>query len=362
MFCKLVLAVILAVIPSALAGNNGDSGSDMSLYSQSTYQEWLYSFGSLEIVYHGCVWSEVYGGANDGGDKDEENGSGCLQNSSEDGTYYWYQMANCKRANVAFSVYGTEASSSGSCSNKRYLETFVTKSGLVDFVDILSNYGNNPPITYNDVYNLPTCAEDGNGYYQAVGCSSSGEFTIDLFDDAYCNSYVKTYDTLSSVNYKLSSLKNCYNCYSSSSGKSPYNSLCANVVPDSDTCSPLESDLCSDVSGRKTADYKSKSGTSSRSTSGSASSTILTKVKYTLGFIFLGSSLVMFMGILYTNRRKRRALMHRKFRQSSGKNRGVGSSRRSASRSRGASRGRSARGASSGRSSSRGTEGFGTYA
>eukprot|EP00588_Corethron_pennatum_P014031 CAMPEP_0194279366 /NCGR_PEP_ID=MMETSP0169-20130528/13884_1 /TAXON_ID=218684 /ORGANISM="Corethron pennatum, Strain L29A3" /LENGTH=361 /DNA_ID=CAMNT_0039023777 /DNA_START=426 /DNA_END=1511 /DNA_ORIENTATION=+ len=361
MFCKSVLAVFLSAVVYTDAGNNGDSDLDMSLYSQSSYQDWLYTYGSLEIVYHGCVWSEVYG-SNGGDNKDggDEDGSGCLANSSEDGTYYWYQMANCKRANVAYSVYGTESSSNGSCSNKRYLETFVTKSGLMEFVDLLSNYGTNSPVSYNDVYDLPTCSEDGNGYYQAVGCSSSGEFTIDLFDDQYCNSYVKTYDALSSINYNLSSLKNCYNCYSSSSGNNPYNSLCAYLVPNSDTCSPLESDLCSDVSGKKTADYKSQSGTSSRFTSGSASGTILTKVKYTLGFIFLGSSLVMFMGILYTNRRKRRALMHRKFRQSSGKARGVSSSRRSGSRSRGASRGRTSRGASSGRSS-RG-EGFGTYA
>ena len=47
---------------------------------------------------------------------------GCREDESGDGTQYWYQMANCKRAQVAYSVY---ASSSGttSCGSGDYKGT-----------------------------------------------------------------------------------------------------------------------------------------------------------------------------------------------------------------------------------------------
>lgn len=44
---------------------------------------------------------------------------GCREDESGDGTQYWYQMANCRRANVAYALYD---GSSGRCSKNTFLE------------------------------------------------------------------------------------------------------------------------------------------------------------------------------------------------------------------------------------------------
>ena len=49
--------------------------------------------------------------------------SGCMENGSEDGTTYWYQMANCRRAQAVFSLYSTDSSSSASCSSSNFKES-----------------------------------------------------------------------------------------------------------------------------------------------------------------------------------------------------------------------------------------------
>ena len=45
-----------------------------------------------------------------------------MEDSSEDGTSYWYQMANCRRAQAVFSVYAS-SSSHASCNNANFKET-----------------------------------------------------------------------------------------------------------------------------------------------------------------------------------------------------------------------------------------------
>jgi hypothetical protein len=49
--------------------------------------------------------------------------SGCMEDGSEDGTTYWYQMANCRRAQAVFSLYATDSGSSASCSNGNFKES-----------------------------------------------------------------------------------------------------------------------------------------------------------------------------------------------------------------------------------------------
>lgn len=40
--------------------------------------------------------------------------AGCPENESEDGTVYWYQMANCLRPQAVFSLYSSKSCSSSS--------------------------------------------------------------------------------------------------------------------------------------------------------------------------------------------------------------------------------------------------------
>jgi hypothetical protein len=60
----------------------------------------------------GCSWGYV-------GDND---GAGCMENSSQDGTTYWYQMANCRRAQAVFSLYATSSGSAG-CNKNNFKES-----------------------------------------------------------------------------------------------------------------------------------------------------------------------------------------------------------------------------------------------
>lgn len=48
-----------------------------------------------------------------------DGNEGCRQDESEDGTTYWYQMANCRRANVAYTLYD---GSNGRCSKNTFLQ------------------------------------------------------------------------------------------------------------------------------------------------------------------------------------------------------------------------------------------------
>lgn len=91
----------------------GSSETDMSMYADSFSREWLDDSTAISMKLEGCAWGYVY-------DSEE---AGCMEDESEDGTYYWYQMANCRRAQAVFSLYATDSSNSVSCSSKTYKET-----------------------------------------------------------------------------------------------------------------------------------------------------------------------------------------------------------------------------------------------
>jgi hypothetical protein len=201
----------------------------------------------------------------------------------------------------------------------------------------MSTYGYNSPISSDDVSSIPTCESDGNGLYYGAGCDTSGKFTIDRFTDQYCTQYYDTYDTLSNFNYQMKSLSSCYNVFNVNSDESIYNSLAYYLLQESGTCSSSESSLCKD------SNFVSNSGssngvgqrTSSRLSSGSP--TFVNKMKYALGGSMLLGSVVMFIGILFTNRKKRRAMMHRKFKNKSSDKKKKKSSRSASSRKRSSS-------------------------
>ena len=85
-------------------GNGGSSGEiDYSIYGNGFTRDWLYDGSTLSFQVLGCVWGMV---------EDSEE-AGCLEDESEDGTYNWYMMANCRRPQVAYSVYSGSGCNSG---------------------------------------------------------------------------------------------------------------------------------------------------------------------------------------------------------------------------------------------------------
>ena len=256
------------------------------LYSQSHRKYWLETKKNLRIHYQGCRWSYTSSGS-----------QGCREDESEDGTVYWYQMANCRRAQVVFSLYGSDGSTE-ECQKKSFLDTFVSQNGLTEFISLVSQYDSSAPITYDDVYELPECEEsgDGDGYYISVGCGSDGDFTIDRFSDKYCLQYVSTIDDLSTVNSKIKKLS-CYNCMKDNDygygGNS--NSLCEWLLSESASCSPLDSDICTNPKHNVLKKYSlNKYIDSDQSTRHG---------KYVFGSLLIMCSAVLLVGVLMMNRR-----------------------------------------------------------
>jgi len=298
-----MISSILLTVPTLIFARNNNNQVDYSMYGMSMQRDWMSASSKISIKNLGCVWGYV--------DSDNGENMGCMPNDSGDGTTSWYQMANCKRAQVAYGMY-----SSNSCNNRNFQESFVTKSGVAEFAYLLGSYGYNPPISGSDTNSFPMCEGDGNGYYLAVGCSSSGGFTVDRFTDQYCLEYYDTYDTLSSFNSVMKKLS-CYTVHDSSQGQDVSYSLASYLIADSGSCSASESSLCT------TSSFVSNAGSGgyqrSRGFGAGSSGSFGNKLKYTLGSAMLVGSLVMFFGILFTNRRKRHALLNRKFRNSSDK-------------------------------------------
>ena len=113
---NLLLSLVLLLVQfcgkvAAGWGNyNSNSDQDYSIYGNYGTRDWLYDGSTLSFKVLGCVWGVVY-------DSEE---AGCLEDESEDGTYNWYMMANCRRPQVAYSVYASDSGSSV-CSSKTFV-------------------------------------------------------------------------------------------------------------------------------------------------------------------------------------------------------------------------------------------------
>mmetsp|Transcript_19464 Transcript_19464/g.22265 ORF Transcript_19464/g.22265 Transcript_19464/m.22265 type:complete len:374 (-) Transcript_19464:311-1432(-) len=346
------------ILPTLIRGwgNNNNDDTDYTKYSDSISRDWLNDGSYVSLKLEGCVWGYVY-------DSEE---AGCLEDSSEDGTYSWYQMSNCRRAQAAFSLYAS--SSAGSCSSGNFQESFVTTVGVSEFINWMTEYDEYSPFlsddddTYNDDANdndwdwddLPICEEGEYGYI-GLGCNDDGTFSLNYYEDAYCLYKSAVYDTLDQLNYKLQTYSNCQGLTYLGADNDDADDedkddevagLAQNLMYYSTSCSNADSSLCTDdasMQNRMSGTSSSSSGIFHTSTSVPQSWT--TKIKYGSGGVLLLASLIMFTGILFTNRRRRKALMQRKFRQSrsdrsrrsksrSGKSRRSKSSRRSRSKSR----------------------------
>ena len=221
----------------------------------------------------------------------------------------------------------------------------------------MGTYDGYSPISEDTVGDLPMCEQGNNGYYLSVGCASDGSFTIDEFEDQYCNSEpVGTYSSLSDISSLMRKSLSCYTIYSQNTDESYEYSTAGALTSASQSCSNLDSSVCTstDAISEATGGKMSSVTAAGRSI---INFNVANKAKYALGTLCLIGSLFMFLGILFTNRRKRRAMMHRKMRASRRSKRS-GSKKRSSSRhksssSRSKSRSRTASSSGRGDSASR---------
>ena len=236
---------------------------------------------------------------------------------------------------------------------------------MPDFVAYLKEYDANSPFSDDDggdddgyggwsLDELPLCeqAEDG---YLGLSCGDDGSFTIDYFYDEYCLQSLGTYNNLYKLNNQLKTYKNCQGIYSSNDGDS---SLLQYIVPYSESCTSLDSNLCTDDSAMSSRRSSAGSGFGRRKSSSSKNghTSWSTKLKYALGGVLLLASFILFAGILFTNRRRRRALMQRKFKHSSRSHRDD-KSRRTSKSNRNKARDKDSRRSRTKRSRSRGRDG-----
>jgi hypothetical protein len=333
----LLTLTLLSVLASPVKawGSNGNSNTatDESAYGNIFTQSWLYDSVSLSLKVEGCIWGNV----------DDSEDVGCLEDESEDGTVNWYMMANCRRPQVAFSVYGSSSESS-SCNSNNLKGSYVTSNGLSSFMSDLETYDSSYDYE-DDGTELTVCADTGDGYI-GLDCAEDGSFAINYFNDQYCLSRTgNAYNGLSNVNSMFSNhYQQCIGAYSYDGSDDYSYSLVHQLVYYSEPCTSLDSDLCEN--GQAFEDRSESSGTSTRQSSSTNSwssnmfngsrKSWVTKLKYVVGGMFLLASFIMFTGILFTNRRRRRAMMMRKYRQSKKDKSRSGESRkaRSASKSK----------------------------
>jgi hypothetical protein len=109
--------LVLLCLNVVLASWGGGDEVDTTIFGNSLARDWMSESTSVSIQLEGCAWGYV-------ADNEEAE---CMENGSQDGTTYWYQMANCRRAQAVFSIYGTSSGSS-SCNKNNFKESVCFRS------------------------------------------------------------------------------------------------------------------------------------------------------------------------------------------------------------------------------------------
>lgn len=254
----------------------------------------------------------------------------------------------------------------------------MTTGGISEFIYYLREYDSNNPFgdyqyyDDDDAYDddnsnydndnnddeLPMC-EESNGYYIGIGCTEDGRFSLQYYDDQYCLSPSdSTYDNLRQLNRKLKAYSSCSGIWYYGGDNGDDGSLPQLLVASSQSCSYIDSSLCTDSSAMSDRESISGSKGSGRyEVSVVAGKSWVTKLKYVAGGLLMLASFVMFTGILFTNRRRRRALMQRKYKNRAREER----SRRSRHSSRSKSKSRSSQSRRRSKSKTKDDGGEGVY-
>ena len=121
---RLAGTIAASKLAMAAAWGSSSSSSGKELYYPNEQLTWMYDSTTIAMKVEGCVWSTT----------DDNEDVGCMADASGDGTTYWYQMAMCKRAQVAYSVYATD-SSSATCSSSTFKGSVSTLSTVPPWLD-----------------------------------------------------------------------------------------------------------------------------------------------------------------------------------------------------------------------------------
>lgn len=130
---SVLLSCLLSPISVVSAWGNSNE-EDVGIFGNALNRDWLDNSKAISIQLEGCLWGYV----------DDNEDAGCMEDGSEDGTTYWYQMANCRRAQAVFSLY---AGNSASCSSSNFKESVSynilseranTMHNIVSFCDLYS--------------------------------------------------------------------------------------------------------------------------------------------------------------------------------------------------------------------------------
>lgn len=89
--------------------NSDNNEYDSVKFGASVNRDWLYSSNSIGMKLEGCIL---------GYNTADREDAGCPEDESEDGTTYWYQMANCLRPQAVFSLYNSD-----SCGSSNFKES-----------------------------------------------------------------------------------------------------------------------------------------------------------------------------------------------------------------------------------------------
>ena len=148
---------------------NPNTKRKMYWADSSNVLEDLSGFSALYVKFHSCVWSEV-------SDGDEDVCGNDLSYEADDENDLWYLgSVACKRANVAFSLYGTLVGDEDhGCQKRHFINSFYTTGGVDDFVAALSDMG------YGSFGNT-----DFSGVTSYCSLTSQVSFDDDSYDDAY---------------------------------------------------------------------------------------------------------------------------------------------------------------------------------
>jgi hypothetical protein len=109
---RLAVFLLSCLQTVVLASWGGSDEADTTIFGNSLARDWMTDSSSVSIQLEGCAWGYV---------ADIEDAE-CMERGSQDGTTYWYQMANCRRAQAVFSVYGS-GSGSASCNKNNFKES-----------------------------------------------------------------------------------------------------------------------------------------------------------------------------------------------------------------------------------------------